>query len=85
MSEMLLLELTLGHHSSWVSPCHCVMAAQNFETARWPHLQGFKCPTSWGVRALEGKTIMLVRNVMYKLPSNMAQYLSRTETSTAPL
>jgi len=27
---------------------------------------------------------MLARNMMYKLPSNMAQYLSRMETSTAP-
>jgi len=85
MSDMLLLELILSHHSSWVSPCHWVIAAKNFETAWWSHLQGFKCPTSWGVRVLEGKTIMLARNVVYKSPSNIAQFLSRMETSTAPL
>jgi len=82
---MLLLELTLGHHSSWVSPCHWVIAAKIFETAWWSRLQGFKCPTSRGVRALEGKTIMLGRNVVYKSPSNMVQFLSRMKTSTAPL
>jgi hypothetical protein len=76
MSEMLLLELALGCHSSCVSPCHWVIAAQNFETAWWSNLQGFKCPTSWGVSALEVKTIMLARNVVFKSPSNMVQYLS---------
>jgi len=85
MSEMLLLELASGHHSSWISPCHWVIAAKNFQTAWWSHLQGFKHPTSWDVRALEGKTIMLARNVVYKSPSNMAQYLSRMRSSTAPL